>query len=151
MKDEIVLIATRLRAIAEAQIKKHNGLNGSFSGFCIAVSLALRGALEKKGYQSRVVRGRFQNRGHAWVEAQGLIVDISLDQFSGCFPRVYVGDTPDTRYQEVIGDEEFEKQMGVAGDDVQWTYLDDQGEECPLGTTRSVARHLLAMYDSADM
>jgi len=149
MNSEIVLIADRIRAIADAYIKQHNGLMG-FAGFCIAVSLALQGALEKKGHQSRVVRGRFQGREHAWVEVQGLIVDVTLDQFGNCFPRVFVGDTPDARYQEVIEDEEFDKLMGVDGDDVQWTYKVDDDEECSLGTTSSVARDLLVMGENAD-
>ena len=142
-----MLIARRVRAIAEAMIKKHNGLKG-FGGLCIAVSLALQRALEKRGYRSRVVRGRFQGGGHAWVETQGLIVDVSLDQFGDCFPPVHVADSSDG-YKEVIGDAEFDNLMGVQGDDVQWTYEDGDGEECPLGTTSSFARDLLAMYDSA--
>jgi|SRR5262249_27873270 len=144
MKDDIMQIATALRVVAEVYIGQHKCLERSCRGFCIAVSLALQAVLEKNGYRSRVIRGRFEGRGHAWVETQDKIVDITLDQF-GDYPRVCVVGISDTRYSEVTDDEEFEAQMGIAGDNVQWTYIDNQGEETPLGTTNSVVRDLVVM------
>ena len=82
-------------------------------GFCIPASLALRNALEESGYDdSRVVRGRFQNKGHAWVETQGKIIDIILDQFGG-FPSICISDVGDMRYSAVTDDDEL-KNMGLA-------------------------------------
>jgi len=73
----------------------------TMGGFCIPASLALRNALEESGYDdSRVVRGRFQNKGHAWVETQGKIIDIILDQFGG-FPSICISDVGDMRYSAV--------------------------------------------------
>ena len=70
-----------------------------------------------------VVRGRFYKKGHAWVEMQGMIVDITQDQFGASYPRVWIGDISDTRYSEVTGDEEFDKDMGIQGDNVIFSVL----------------------------
>jgi hypothetical protein len=147
-RDEIMAIASKLRKVADSYIKNREGLGGSIAGYCIAISLALKCVLEKNGFPSSVIRGKFLDRGHAWVEIQGMIVDISQDQF-GKLPSVWVSEVGDQRYTEVVDDEEFERDIGIGGDDVLWTYIDSEGEECPLGTTNSVASDLCAMYDAS--
>ena len=144
--DNIAEIATLMRKATEHYIRSREDMEQTMGGFCIAASLALRDALEESGYNdSKVVRGRFKNKGHAWVETQGKIVDITLDQFGG-FPSVRVSGVGDMRYSEVTDDDEFMENMGPAGDRIPWTYIDHQGEECPLGTTCSVASKLLDIY-----
>jgi len=131
--------------LVQHYIRSNEGMEQTMGGFCIPASLSLRNALEESGYEdSRVVRGRFQNKGHAWVETQGKIIDITLDQFGG-FPSVCISGVGDMRYSEVTDDDEL-KNMGLAGDSMDLTYSDHQGEECPLGTTCSVASELLDLY-----
>jgi len=98
--------------VTKHYIRSNEGMEQTMGGFCIPASLALRNALEESGYDdSRVVRGRFQNKGHAWVETQGKIIDIILDQFGG-FPSICISDVGDMRYSAVTDDEL--KNMGLA-------------------------------------
>jgi hypothetical protein len=146
MKDEIEEIANRFRAVVERFIEEHRDFNRSSRGLCIGASLALQRALEYEGYhQSRDVRGKFQGHGHAWVEVQGKIVDVTRDQY-GYFPPVFVADAPCPDYKEVTGDEEFDKQMGPDGDKEVLYIDDDQGEKCLGESTISIADKLFALY-----
>ena len=69
--DDIKKIATLMRKATKHYIRSKEGMEQTMGGFCIAASLALRDALAESGYDdSRVVRGRFKNKGHAWVETR---------------------------------------------------------------------------------
>ena len=53
-----------------------------------AMSLARCEALQELGYQAEVVIGTWGgDNGHAWVEAEGFILDVTLTQFEPGQPR----------------------------------------------------------------
>lgn len=157
MWEEIERIASRIRAALEECIRQKPDIEQSTQGFCIVAAKALEQRLNSSGYPSTHVRAKFKGKGHAWVETHGKIVDITQDQYGGR-QQVFIGDIGDERYTRVCGDEAFEEDMGAAGDDGVFGYIDDDGEECPIGTTNSeecpisttnsVVQEVLGLYDN---
>jgi len=74
---------------------------------CAVASFALRENLKKHGIESKVVKGyfvrEFSNRiskeHHCWVEAEGLILDITATQF-GHYHKVLLTDKNNDHYQK---------------------------------------------------
>ncbi len=89
------------------------------SGGCDQMSEFLVDTLHSLGIKARTVYGWFNwdgfghdnggNWEHVWAEVDGRIVDITADQFNegreeqAPFPRVYISDGHDSRYQESEG------------------------------------------------
>lgn len=149
MNVEIQEIAATMRKVIDEWIARKPGLTKETKGFCIAASLALQQALAKRGYRAEVIRGRFRDEGHARVNVENSIVDITLDQFGSEFPPICVfeGNAPDFS-EGLEGQDAID--MGPQGDDGDWAYYSDTEfgrEQCPMGgTTRSVAQEFIELY-----
>lgn len=145
MEMNIKSIATRMRAILDEFITRLEKWPKGSRGLCLPASIALQKIFENSGIDSRVIRGKYDEFGHAWVEVNGSIVDITHDQFGPNYPDVFLGEIND-KYKEVVNDQNYDREMGTGGDDEQINYIDDEGEETPLGTTISIANKLYTSY-----
>lgn len=89
--EPIKLICQRFRIVLENAQDKPEYLLEFPRGWCGYVSRALGVYLLKSGYQGvNYVLGYKGGRSHAWLEFNGLIIDITADQFDDCNVIVFV-------------------------------------------------------------
>src|SRR3954468_22696680 len=81
--DEVFTIAKRVRAALDQFVQGLEGFGPGVTGMCIVGSLALEDALSGRRSRPQVVRGRFAGLGHAWIELDDRVIDITADQFPG--------------------------------------------------------------------
>ena len=113
-QQRLLTIATEVRAFLEphwADWHQHAGsprLRTLSQGTCGRSSLVLRDVLRAKGFSAMLIAGSpsegpqgfwFEGawHGHAWVECDGWIVDVTADQFDA--PPVIVTPVGDSRYR----------------------------------------------------
>lgn len=94
-KAAIVKIANAARKYAEEHCSDETSEAG---GMCFLASQFIYDKLEKLGYEPVIAEGEFVlgrgNSGdHVWVELDGMIIDVTADQF-GKFPKVWVDADP---------------------------------------------------------
>lgn len=90
LQEEVLRVAVTVRQRVEASAGGR-----STRGECHSASLALCLLLAEAGIPSHLIRGLVSGQVHWWVEAMGLIADVTCDQFNGAdvpglFPRVLV-------------------------------------------------------------
>jgi hypothetical protein len=90
--ERIRLLASQFRVAIECALST---LSIEFDGFpngsCGEASMLLRTFLKEQGLGTfQYVSGKREGRTHAWLELNGLIVDITADQFSDCEEPVVV-------------------------------------------------------------
>ncbi len=148
---EFKSIAKTMRMAVDAWIAARKGWGNSV-GLCIPAALALCEALGRLGYSSSVVRGHYQvgkvePLGHAWVECDGMIIDLTADQFN--LPTVHVTSVGDESYFAMAAgaDSQFDRDMGPAGDTVLMTYRDKAGKEHPVGSSIDIRDDLISRYE----
>lgn len=96
----VISIAQRFRAAVEHVISVHGApmhIQGFPSGCCGIISELMGDHLNSLGIgEFYYVSSMLEGASHAWLEVDGLVVDITADQFPGR-PRIYV-DKPDAWY-----------------------------------------------------
>jgi hypothetical protein len=139
-------IANSAREALDSVLRQYKPSNTR--GFCIAASKAL---VEASG-AGRVVRGTFKGSGHAWVEYEDKIVDLTLDQFGEYPPVVFLDKTDKLRrfYREC--DVEDMRESGDA-EPLQWL-SDEEWDRLPakrrdasmkLNTTNDLCNAILTL------
>jgi hypothetical protein len=91
--DSLRELARRFRAALENcdQTKLPVGLQAFPSGACADASLLLAKYLQEKGEgKAEYVSGNDGNQTHAWLELDGIIIDITADQFNRSIDPVIV-------------------------------------------------------------
>lgn len=88
---EIHEIAARFRLAIEARQRtlRLSWLRDNFPTGCCREASDMLGTLlrERYGIEAAVVLGEIDDHSHAWLEIDGLIVDITADQFADRFPN----------------------------------------------------------------
>lgn len=96
VREAVEKIVPKLISKYEQERSPHYGTN--LTGLCGISSFILKKAFEKYGYKANLVYGNFyQQGGHAWIECDGFIWDITATQF-GEKEKVLITHLYDERY-----------------------------------------------------
>lgn len=89
--EQIRIICQQFRKALEQADNAPSYMSKFPHGWCGCTSRALGGYLASRGYSSlEYVSGYRGMQNHAWIEKNGLIIDITADQFNDCDKRIII-------------------------------------------------------------
>lgn len=91
-------IANQVRRKCEIYADQTGNWGEDLCGMCAIASAALKEALSRAGFDSKIIHGYNGCLGHCWVEIGDTIYDITATQFGG--DAVTIVSTDDEFYQE---------------------------------------------------
>ncbi len=98
-----VILSAAKKARLSAEIKCVDE-SGGVAGQCFSASEMIYDELSRKGFGPTIVSGVFKwgrrrSEDHTWIEVDGMIVDVTADQFDKRFPKIWI-DAPKKHYVE---------------------------------------------------
>lgn len=100
MEHEVRVLASKVRKSVKKWVAPNPAINHKkLSGACGIASYTLFLALRKKGYDPDLVCWVSPWGGHAWVELDGTVIDVTATQFSRKYRAIHI--VPKVRYNVV--------------------------------------------------
>ena len=115
-KDELLKECWRVRHVLEKGAKQHILPDDWFyhfpAGQCLVTSETLAIWLPRNGPDDifEIVSGWYNGKSHAWIEHNGLIIDITADQFPEITQKVIV--TEESKFHDMFTEDRKRRAIG---------------------------------------